>query len=232
MSVFQTIDSLREFFRGLVSVISTNDIGYTSVEESERSLELCGSKSACLFVDYLIRKRWFEIGIELLSSAAKQNVKFILPLNKLQSAMGDHISGIRLLAGYILSQPMSAQLLYHQAKNLFAVRKYEDAYKLANRVVSLVAGNFDAWMLLAKIFFKLENFEYTLVALNMAAERVRLTMLQDDFPGKSSKNCDLCEANNFKKAFTHPKELASIINFPAIFVINDVMPAVLKPKKA
>ena len=71
--------------------------------------------------------------------------------------------------------------------------KYESAYRIAHYLSGIHNKNFDVWYLLSKIFFKLENYEYALVALNVSAECIKPTISIGSFPDISITNSKLSE---------------------------------------
>lgn len=87
------------------------------------------------------------------------------------------------------------------------------------------------WYLLAEIFLKLENYEYALVSLNVAAGCVKRSLFVGSFPDVSLENSKVCEKAKLTSKITSPKEWQSISSFANIFVINPAEPAILRAKK-
>lgn len=102
LSEFPTLDSMKEFMKGLRSVVRVCDLAYESVEESGCVLKYAGSKAVYLVTEYLIRKRMLSVAVELFSESIEENPKFVLPLNRIYVAMSRVPDAMRLLAGYLV----------------------------------------------------------------------------------------------------------------------------------
>lgn len=98
--------------------------------------------------------------------------------------------------------------------------RYENAYRLAHYLSGLHSKNFDVWFLLAKIFLKMENYEYALTALNVSADCIKYTVRLGSFPDVSMANTKLSENPKNASKITQPKDWGSINSFANIFVIN------------
>lgn len=103
LNEFPTVDSLKEFMKGLRSVVKTCDLAYENVEDSERSIEYMGSKAIYLVTKYFLRKRMLQLAVELYSEAIEDNPKFILPLNRILVEMERYPEALRLIAGYLVN---------------------------------------------------------------------------------------------------------------------------------
>lgn len=103
LNEFPTIESLKEFIKGLRSVVRTCDLAYENLEESGKSLEYAGSKAIHLVTAYFIRKRMLSVAVEMFSeSSLDENPKFVLALNRIYVEMGRIPDAVRLLAKYLL----------------------------------------------------------------------------------------------------------------------------------
>lgn len=95
---------------------------------------------------------------------------------------------------------------------------------------------FDVWYLLAEIFLKMENYEFALVSLNVAADCVKRSLFVGGFPDLSIENARKCESSRVAAAaslkIVSPKEWGSISSFANVFVVNSAEPAILRAKKA
>ncbi|KAL4470144.1 hypothetical protein ABPG72_016681 [Tetrahymena utriculariae] len=227
---FQTMDQLHEFLKAFSNVVKEIDLPYENQEEVEKYFEYRGSKSLYLLVEYLTRKRMYQIALNFLIENVSENPKMILHLNQLYIQMKQYPDGLKLIANYLIQQPDSPLLLYQQARNLFSCGKYEDSYRLANFLVGIHSTSFDVWFLLAEIFYKMENFEYCFVTLNQASKFAKVSLRQGFFPDKQSTNSMQCEKNKSNKQLTQPKEWGTISSFNNIYVINNNIPLLLRQK--
>lgn len=103
LNEFPTVESVKEFVKGLRSVVRTCDLAYENLEESRKSLEYGGSKAMHLVTEYFIRKRMLSVAVEVFSDAPlEENPKFVIALNRIYVEMDRVPDAVRLLAKYLL----------------------------------------------------------------------------------------------------------------------------------
>ena len=73
---------------------------------------------------------------------------------------------VKLLAPILQKNPHISVLIYQEVDSLMKAEKYEMALKLAKVVIQLCPDSFDAWYLLAEIFFYSRHFNEALIAIN------------------------------------------------------------------
>jgi len=117
--------------------------------------------------DYLIRKRRLQTSVQFFTELTKDDKKCAAFIVDVFACMHQHPATIKLLSPILEKNPHISVLLYQEADTLLKAEQYELALILTRTVIQLSPDSFDAWFLLAEIYFYSKHYNEALLAINM-----------------------------------------------------------------
>ena len=188
---------LKDFLNAVANFSTKKDLEF----ENDELLAFRGNRVLHYVNDYLIRKRRLSFAMDFFTELTKSDKRCAAFIADIFSCMSRYPDSVRLIAPILQKNPHISVLIYQEAESLMKAEKYELALKLAKVVIQLCPDSFDAWYLLAEIFFYSKHFNEALIAINTCPFYTKFPHNDGIMKAKSSqitkpKASDLCNSHS------------------------------------
>ena len=119
-------------------------------------------------VNYMRRQRRMNEIVDFVGQFTEENPELVCLIWDALIDIGETKDAIMLLARNLTTYPMLAPLLLKQAESFLKYEYYEYGLKIAKIWVDLIPESFEAWLLLANMYFHMRMFKESLILLDIA----------------------------------------------------------------